>query len=507
MLIGFDLKELIKKAEKEGKKVPREIFDVGIAYWLLNPAEEEYTPENLTRKYLGKEFDGSNTAFDDLYNFAVKKLGEYKLEKLFYEVEMPLLGVLADMELAGIKVDAKLLKALDKDLEKNISDLVKIIYQESGETFNINSPKQLSHVLFEKLKIDSSGIRKTKSGSISTDVETLLDIKDRHPVVQYILNYREFFKLHSTYVLPIQELIGKDGRVHTTYIQTGTATGRLSSQNPNLQNIPAFTESPAGKPEISKPIGEDWAFRLRKAFVAEPGYKLAAFDYSQIELRVLASLSGDPKMMEAFNNNLDIHKMTAANVFNVPLEKVTPEMRKIAKTLNFGVIYGMGALAFAETSGLSVEQAKKFIEEYFSDFKNIKEWQEEIKAQARDLGYVSNINGRRRWMPAAVSTSRQEAAGSERAAINMPVQGLAADIIKMAMVKIAEEIDKKNLTDKIRPILTIHDELLFEIKGDIMKEATQLISGIMEGVYELEVPIKVNVKTGKNWGEMTTIVN
>ncbi|MDD5431157.1 MAG: DNA polymerase [Candidatus Pacebacteria bacterium] len=503
MLIGFDLKEKIKDLKRSGKKTPKDIFDIGVAYWLLNPDEEEYTPENLSRKYLHKNFDGSNIEFDELYRFAEKKIKEYKLDKLFYEVEMPLIGVLADMEVLGIKIDLKNLKALDKDLGKNIEDLAKIIYQEAGENFNINSSQQLSRILFEKLKIDSRGTRKTKSGKISTDIDTLMDIREKHPIVQYILNYREFYKLQSTYAMPFQELIGKDGRLHTTYVQTGTSTGRLSSQNPNLQNIPVSSRASISESaKADKTIGDDWAVRLRKSFVADKGYKLAAFDYSQIELRVLASLSGDPKMIDAFNNDLDIHKMTAANVFNIPLEKVTPEERRIAKTLNFGVIYGMGANAFAETSGLSVLQARKFIDEYFSDFKRIKEWQGQVKEHARKTGYVINLNGRRRWLLNAVSMFRGEAAEAERAAINMPVQGLAADIVKMAMVKINEDLKKKDWQDKARMLLTIHDELLFEISEDIIKEAEKLIANLMETVYELEVPVKVNVKTGKDWGTL-----
>jgi len=483
MLIDFNLKEKLKELKKSGKKLPGGYFDLGIAYWMINPDEKEYTPEHLAEQFLKK----NKATNKELYNYATKKLKEYKLEKLFYEVEMPLVNILADMELKGIKINAKGLKDLDKKLEKELSGLVKKIYKEAGGTFNINSPKQLSRVLFEKLRIDIKGVKKTRTGAISTDVETLNLIKDKHAIAKYLLDYRELFKLQSTYVKPLQELIGKDGRVHTTYIQTGTATGRLSSQNPNLQNIP---------------IGTGWATELRKAFVAEKGYKLVSFDYSQIELRVLASLSGDPKMIEAFNDDLDIHKLTAANVFNVSLEEVAPEMRRLAKTLNFGVVYGMGAIAFAKTSGLNFGEAKKFIEEYFNDFKKIKEWQEETKAQARTFGYVTNLNGRRRWLLRATSMFRGEAAEAERAAINMPVQGLAADIIKIAMVTIFEEIKKRKWDEKVRMLLTIHDELLFEISEDIIKEAGTAISKLMESAYELEVPLKVTMKAGKSWGEV-----
>lgn len=486
MFIDFNLKEKFKKLKCAGKKVPAEYFDLSVAFWLINPDEKEYAPEYLSRRYLHKECDPSTgSGLKQLYEVVLKKLKEYKLEGIFYDVEMPLVEVLTDMETAGIKLDVKLLRNLDNELEKKLIALAKIIYKEAGEIFNINSPKQLSNVLFNKLKIETKGLRKTKGGIFSTDEESLFAIKDKHHIVSHLLEYRELFKLQSTYVKPLQNLADKNNRVHTTYIQTGTATGRLSSQNPNLQNIPAEG---------------DWAKKLRKAFIAEKSYQLVSFDYSQIELRILASLSGDPKMIEAFNNDLDIHKMTAANVFNAPLEKVTSGMRRLAKTLNFGIVYGMGANAFAKTSGLSVAEARKFIEEYFSDFKKIKEWQENIKAQARTFGYVSNLNGRRRWILSAASMFRGEAAEAERAAVNMSVQSLAADIIKMAMVKIHKKIRNEKLENRIRMLLTIHDELLFEIREDIIKEAAKFIADIMESVYELEVPIKVTTKVGKNWG-------
>ena len=496
-MTGFNLKEKFKELLKIGKKLPAEYFDLGVAFWLLNPDEEEYSADFLSKKYLHKECNSSAKGSTEthpkplelkqLYEVASKKLKEYKLEKLFYDVEMPLLSVLADMESTGIKVNVKNLKEIDKELEKKLTGLVKSIYKEAGETFNINSPKQLGKILFEKLKISLGGVKKTRGGSVSTNIETLLTIQGRHAIVKYILEYRELFKLQSTYVGPLQELADKDKRIHTTYIQTGTSTGRLSSQNPNLQNIPS---------------GGEWARKIRNAFIPEKSYLLASFDYSQIELRVLASLSGDPKMIEAFNNDLDIHRLTAANVFNVPLEKVTPDMRQLAKTLNFGVVYGMGARAFSKASGLSIVEAQRFIEEYFNDFKKIKEWQEEIKMQARTSGYVMNLNGRRRWLLQAASMFRSEAAEAERAAINMPVQGLAADIIKIAMVKLSSEIKKLKWENKVRMLLTIHDELLFEIDGHIIKEAGAFIRKIMESAYELEVPIKVNVKIGKNWGEL-----
>lgn len=485
MLVSFDVKEKIKALKIKGKKSPKEYFDLGVAFWLINPDEKDYSPENLSQRYLHKEYLRTEKGNIELYKFAEKKIKEYGLKKVFYEIEMPLLDVLADMETIGIKIDVKYLKSFERELDKKLEKLVKVIYKEAGEIFNINSPKQLGNILFNKLKIDFGGVKKTRGGSISTDVETLDSLKGKHKIIQSVLEYREIFKLKTTYVAPLGELADKNNRVHTDYIQTGTATGRLSSQNPNLQNVP---------------IGTELALKFRKSFVAEKGYKIIAFDYSQIELRVLASLSSDPKMIEAFENDLDIHKMTAANVFNVSLEKVTPEMRRLGKTLNFGVVYGMGAMAFARSSKLSFSEAKKFIEEYFSDFKNIKEWQEEVKKQARATGYVTNLNGRRRLTLETISFNSREAAGAERMAINMPVQGLAADIIKIAMIKIADELKKRGWWQKdARMLLTIHDELLFEIKDNIIKEAEKFIIDIMESACELKVPIKVSVKMGENW--------
>ncbi len=484
MLVDFNIKEKLKGLKDAGRKLPAEYFDLGVAFWMLNPDEEQYSAEFLSKRYLHKD----SATNKDLYNYAVKKLKEYKLEKLFYDTEMPLLKVLADMELNGIKIDVRTLQNLDKELEKKISSLVKIIYKEAGENFNINSPKQLGQILFQKLNIHSQGVKKTRGGAISTNIDTLMTIRDRHPIANYILEYRELFKLQSTYVRPLQQLADKKQRIHTTYVQTGTSTGRLSSQNPNLQNIPADGE---------------WAKKIRSAFIPEKGYQLAAFDYSQIELRILASLSGDTKMIEAFNNDLDIHKLTAASVFDIPIEKVTPEMRRLAKTLNFGIIFGMGAIAFSRTGGISIPEAKKFIEEYFNDFKKVKEWHEQIKSQARTFGYVTNLNGRRRWLLQAASMFRGEAAEAERAAINMPIQGLDADIMKMAMVRIADEIKKRNWEEKARMLLTIHDELLFEIKDDIIEEASSLIRKLMEGAYELDVPIRVTTKIGKSWGNLS----
>jgi len=440
-----------------------------IAAWLLDPDHPQRYKE---------------AAFDFLED-ELKKQG---LDKIFNEIELPLVEILDDMQHLGIKVDVAVLEKLGQELKNEIQKLEKSIYIQAERPFNLNSPKQLSEVLFEKLKISTKGVAKTKTGAFSTDAETLGAIQRRHAIIPLILNYRELFKIQSTYVEPLKSAVAKDGRVHTTFLQTGTATGRLASQNPNLQNIPILSA---------------WGQRLREAFVAEQGFSLAAFDYSQIELRVLASVTNDAKMIEAFQKDLDIHILTAANVYNVDLDKVTPAMRRFAKTLNFGIIYGMGPDAFARATGQSREEAESFIAEYFSDFAEVRRWQEKTIAKVRQLGYVDNLNGRKRWLENINSPNRRLAAEAERMAINMPIQSLAADIIKLAMIRVVNFLKKKKwYMSAVRLLLSIHDELLFEISDDILKEAIPLIKQEMESAYELKVPLKIDVSYGKTWAAL-----
>ncbi|MFH1759032.1 MAG: DNA polymerase [Patescibacteria group bacterium] len=410
---------------------------------------------------------------DLLLTEAEKKIKELGLEKVYKEIELPLVEVLDKMHKTGIAVDRKKIEKLLAEYSKKIKSLEKKIYKEAEEKFNINSPQQLRKILNNKFRLN---LRSTNIGSI-------IDLRSQYLIIDLILQYREAFKVKSTYLerffTDVQNDETRRGRIYTTFLQTGTATGRLSSQNPNLQNVPLV---------------------VKEVFVADRGWQLVSFDYSQVELRILAALSRDPKMIKTFTDNGDIHKMTASHVFNTELSKVTAEMRRLAKTLNFGVVYGMGAVAFARTSGLSIKEARSFIEEYFSDFEQIKKWQEEIKRRARENGYVENLNGRKRWLPAINSTSQFLAAEAERAAINMPVQGLAADIIKLAMVEIYRQLKKSKDT---RLLLTIHDELLFEIKSDKVKKRVEEIKNIMEGVYKLpDVELEVDVKVGKNWKDL-----
>ncbi len=421
-----------------------------IANWLLNPDNPLDNEEGLFSK--------------------LKKEG---LENIFNEIELPLVDVLRSMEELGIKINKNEVKKLLTKYNKELRVLEKKIYKEAGEEFNINSPQQLSKILFEKLDIKPRG-RATKSGLHSTRAEKLQELKEEHPIINLITKYRESFKIKSTYLEPLFKL---GDRVHTTFLQTSTATGRLSSQNPNLQNIPSV---------------------VKKVFIASLGYDLVSLDYSQIELRILAGLSNDPKMLKAFKADQDIHRLTASQVFDIPLDKVTSEERNMAKTLNFGIVYGMGAVAFARSSGLSRKEARHFIEEYFSDFKKIKKWQEEVKEGVRKNGYVENLNGRKRWLPAITSVNRFLASEAERAAINMPIQSLAADIIKLAMIKVHQQY--KN--DDVRLLLSIHDELLFEIKSDKVNSVVKKITQIMESVYNFPVHLKVDVSVGKNWADL-----
>ncbi|TSC89771.1 MAG: DNA polymerase I [Parcubacteria group bacterium Gr01-1014_3] len=442
---------------------------IEIAKWLLDAENQQNLP-------------------DDLESLE-KKITEEGLDKVYREIELPLVPILDSMHELGIKVDAKILEKVAKELNKEIATLEEQIHKAAGLPFNLNSPKQLSEVLFEKLKIDTKGVPKRKTGAFSTDAETLDKIKDRNPVVASILKYRELYKMKSTYAEPLLELAkaDKESRIHTTFLQTITSTGRLSSKDPNLQNIPVLS---------------DWGKRVREAFVAEKGHSLLSLDYSQIELRVLASVANDEKMIEAFRQGEDIHRLTASQVFNIPLKEVTKEQRQMAKTLNFGVIYGMGADGLARASGMSREESAKFIAEYFADFADIKRWQEKTINKARQTGYVETLNGRKRWLPNIMAGNRRFAAESERMATNMPIQGLAADIIKLAMIRVAEMLKKKKLEDKVKMLLTIHDELIFEVTDDLAKEAEELIRPEMEKAYELIVPLKVDSAIGKNWSEI-----
>lgn len=492
--IGFSLKEFIKKSMASGAVVRGPYFDLGVGFWLLDPDFKKYNPDSVFKKFLNRAWSGDDDDYLSAHRFLEGQLDSLALRKVFERIEMPSMEPLAAMEATGILVDGKKLAILDSDIGREIAGLTKTIHVIAGSKINLNSPKQLSELLFQKLKISGEKIKKTASGQISTNFDSLSALRGAHTIISHLLDYREIFKLKSTYIEPILEKVDADHRLHTDFVQTAAATGRLSSQNPNLQNVPSFDKAEGA---ITK---KDWARRLRSVFVAPPKFTLAAFDYSQLELRILASVSEDKTMINAFRQGEDIHAATASAVFQIPLSKVTPDLRRVAKTLNFGIIYGMGADAFAKTAGVKRAEAQEFIKNYFAAFPGIKLWQEKTKSEGRQFGYVKNLNGRRRNVTGITYGKSRLASEAERIAINMPIQGLEADIIKLAMIKVYEAI--KDDRERVRMLLSIHDELLFEIRSDIMTEVSGRIQTIMESVFKLSVPLTVNVKFGKDWASL-----
>jgi DNA polymerase-1 len=411
------------------------------------------------------------------------ELRQQGLWQLFTEVEMALVPVLVAMENNGILLDTDLLREMSLEMGKELLRLEKEIYSSVGHQFNINSPQQLGKVLFEDLKLPQS--RRTKTG-YSTEASVMEALRGVHPAIELILQYRQLSKLKSTYVDALPSLINrKTGRVHTSFNQTGTTTGRLSSSDPNLQNIPIRTE-----------MGN----KIRKAIIAPPGAYLLSADYSQIDLRVLAHLSQDPGLMAAFAQDEDIHASTASKLLGIPEKEVTSEMRRNAKTVNFGVIYGMSDYGLEQATKLSREEAAQFIALYFEKYPKVKEYLEATKEQARKLGYVQTVLGRRRFLPEVNSANRMVREAAERMAINAPVQGSSADIIKIAMIKLYREMEKRNLKSKM--LLQIHDELLFEVPETEVVEMKSLVSEIMPHAFELCVPVKIDIKLGKNWAEI-----
>ena len=417
-----------------------------------------------------------------------KELKEQGLWNLFNDVEMPLLPILREMERAGIALDVESLGAMSQSLGERMSAIEAEIYQLAGQEFNINSPQQMGLVLFEKLGLPSG--KKTKSG-YSTDASILEGLRGVHPIVELLLEYRQLSKLKSTYADALPALINpKTGRIHTDFNQTGTTTGRLSSSDPNLQNIP---------------IKGELGLQVRKAFIAGAGCVLLSGDYSQIDLRVLAHLSQDPQLLDAFRRGDDIHRATAAQIFNVPPSDVTPEKRRVAKTVNFGVIYGMSGYGLEQATDLSRADASQFIKTYFDRYKGVADYLESTKQQARQRGYVETMLGRRRYIPDINNSNGQIRMAAERMAINMPIQGTAADITKLAMIMVQREIDSRGLGQEgsgCRMLLQVHDELVFEVPVDAINEMKQLVLEVMPKALKLDVPLVADVKVGTNWGEM-----
>ncbi len=452
------------------KKSPDEEKIQNIALWLLDPEKK-------------------NASLLDSLNVLKERMREEGVINIFEDIEIPLLPILEQMSKEGIGVDQKTLKLLQADLEKDIYSLKKEITRIAGEEFNPNSSDQLRTLLFEKLKISPKYLKKTPGGKISTKESQLFKIIDSHIVIGRILKYRELEKLLTTYVVPFFQKIEKDGKIHTTFNQTGTTTGRLSSENPNLQNIPSQGE---------------YALRFKNIFVPTKGFLFVSFDYSQIELRIAAHLSDDKDLKLAFKKGEDIHTHTASKVFGVALEKVTKEMRRIAKVFNFGILYGLGSRGLSENLRISQGEAKKFIYNYFERFSGVKEYIQKIRQEVIENGYVKTHFGRKRWFYELKNLARLPRNVREaylREAVNMPIQGTAADIVKLAMIEVDGKIMKGHERD-VHLLLQIHDDLLFEIKQKKINEYAPQIKKIMEHAVKLSVPLNVEVKIGARWGEL-----
>ena len=410
------------------------------------------------------------------------------LSEEVYEIEQELSPVLRMMEKTGIQIDKKFFLKLSKELDKNLKKLEKSITKKAGTAFNINSPKQLSEILFERLGLSQKGLHKTPGGVVSTASSELEKLQDAHPMVAEILSYRELSKLQNTYVTPLPQLADKQSRVHTHFDQLGAATGRLSSFNPNLQNIP---------------LQGEWGQRIRRGFVAKKGFELVSLDYSQVELRIASCLAGEERMQEIFLAGRDIHKETAAMVFGVKEKDVTPQMRFRAKALNFGILYGMGARGFSQSAGIPFEEAQDFIENYFVQFPHIAKYMQDTIESTRELGYAQTLFGRKRYLPDINSSTPHIRAAAERIAINHPIQGSQADVIKMVMVKIAKELNLQQ--ENCYMLLQIHDELLFEIRSDIVRKRAKEIKALMEKVVSFKVPLQVKVSSGQSWGAQKSL--
>ncbi|MFH0918286.1 MAG: DNA polymerase I [Candidatus Omnitrophota bacterium] len=491
--IGYDLKKLKVVLAKEGLILNGLDFDVMIAAYLLNPSRTSYALEDLALENLGEFIRPGSLETKEALALVVrlkpvlKKALEGKdLSKLFFELEMPLVSILAQMEQNGIKLDLDLLKNLSHDIEHRLIKLISDIYQTSGTQFNINSPKQLGQVLFEKLGLPV--IKKTKTGP-STDEEVLKRLTDKHALPVLLLEYRQLTKLKNTYVDALPKLVDPStGRVHTSFNQTGTETGRLSSSNPNLQNIPIKTD-----------IGA----RIRQAIIASRRDTcLFSCDYSQIELRVLAHLSGDHTLIEAFNRNQDVHRLTASLIYNLSESEVKEQMREVAKRVNFGIIYGQSAYGLSKDLDISVNQAQDFIDAYFLRYPKVKEYIEAQIKKAQSEGFVTTLLGRRRYIPEINNKNMGLRQFAQRQAVNTPIQGTASDLIKLAMIKISAQIKSKGLEAKM--ILQIHDELVFDLPISELNILTRMVKDEMENVMKLDVPIKVDMKKGANWLEMST---
>ncbi|MBR6824972.1 MAG: DNA polymerase I, partial [Oscillospiraceae bacterium] len=486
--IGHDVKPLMRELLEAGLTAHGFVFDTAVASYLLDTGHGNHDLPTVAMEYLGFTpaqetatgalFSAAATV-EALYQPLTEKLREKGLEKLYYDIDFPLCYVLANMEADGVRVDQEALAAYGAMLRSRIAECEEVIFSYSGGPFNINSTKQLGELLFEKLGLPP--VKKTKSG-YSTNVEVLQKLEDKHPIVPAIMEYRELTKLNSTYAEGLQKTIAPDGRIHTTFKNLLTATGRLSSTEPNLQNIP-----------VRKTLGSE----IRKMFVPREGWVFVDADYSQIELRVLAHIAQDKAMENAFRSGQDFHRVTASQVFNVPVEEVTSQMRSNAKAVNFGIVYGISEFSLSQDIGVSRYEAKAYIDSYLSKYPGVRDYMRDIVETARKQGYVTTAFGRRRYLPEITSTNFNIRSGAERIALNTPIQGTAADIIKLAMVRVFQALEKDGL--QARLILTVHDELIIECPMYEAYMVMDMITREMEQAVKLSVPLVAEAKMGESW--------
>ena len=480
---AFDAKPLHALAQRQGRRAEGIAFDGKLAAYLLNPAAAGYDPVRLASEYgVGAAFAAEDPAaglLEPLFDALAAALDAQGMTKLLAEIEQPLAEVLASMELAGVQVDPDGIRAFGQELRAALAGELAEIYRLVGYEFNLNSTRQLGDALFSKLGLPAK--KKTKSGW-STNAETLESLRGVHPVIEHILLYRSYQKLNSTYVEGLLRVAGPDGRVHSVFSQTDTRTGRISSSEPNLQNIPVRTE-----------LGS----RLRRYFVAPAGWVLLDADYSQIELRILAAISGDEKMQAAFAAGEDIHRATASRIFGVPFDLVTPQLRSRAKAVNFGIVYGIGAFSLAKDVGVSVGEADRFIKNYLNEYAGIREYMQRTVEEGREKGYVTTLYGRRRPLPEINAANRNVRALGERMAMNTPIQGTAADIIKLAMIRVHRRLLAEGL--RARLVLQVHDELIVEAPAEEAQRAAAILGEEMERAADLPVKLIAEVKEGATW--------
>ena len=504
--LGYHVKDVMSQGLDRGWQAQGFVFDGAIAAYLLAPTDGSYELDKLGAQYFqrtlpsAKEYLGAKVWKDAagvqaagqvmashaallfvLYALLPEKLEAFGLTKVYEDIELPLCPVLAEMEQAGMLVDEQALAQFGAGLTAGIAALQEEIWAQAGEEFNLNSTQQLGRVLFEQLGLPP--VKKTKTG-YSTSAEVLEKLRPHHPIIDLILEYRQLTKLNSTYVEGLSKVIARDGRIHTCFQNTVTATGRLSSTEPNLQNIPVRTELGA---------------QIRKMFIARPGWVLVDADYSQIELRLLAHMAGDEKMIESFRSGEDIHARTASQVFGLPVEEITGELRRRAKAVNFGIVYGISGFSLAQDIGVSRQEASDYMEKYLETFSGVRAYMDQVKEQAKKDGYVATLLGRRRWLPELKSSNFNLRSFGERVALNMPIQGTAADIMKLAMVAVRKRLRQE--LPEARLVLQVHDELIVECPEAQAETAAALLKEEMENVVSLSVPLTADAHWGRNWLE------